>query len=277
MKKQSQLTNKKINKSELKMTIINLKNVNLTRNKKEILKDITWKVNPGENWVILGLNGSGKSSLLKLILAEEWKTSGEITVLNTQFGNGEIPKLRKRISVVGSFIAERFQPNIKAENLVYTGKFNSSMLYKPYTDQELDEARQLLRQMGVKSLIGRNYASLSQGEKQVLLIARSLILKPELLILDEATNGLDLFAKEKLLKQLQQINQLKTAPTLIYISHHPDEITDIFTHLLLLREGKVIQSGKKENLLNEKILTDFYQEKVEVHHFEQKYFVIPAN
>lgn len=277
MKKQSQLTNKKINKSELKMTIINLKNVNLTRNKKEILKDITWKVNPGENWVILGLNGSGKSSLLKLILAEEWKTSGEITVLNTQFGNGEIPKLRKRISVVGSFIAERFQPNIKAENLVYTGKFNSSMLYKPYTDQELDEARQLLRQMGAKSLIGRNYASLSQGEKQVLLIARSLILKPELLILDEATNGLDLFAKEKLLKQLQQINQLKTAPTLIYISHHPDEITDIFTHLLLLREGKVIQSGKKENLLNEKILTDFYQEKVEVHHFEQKYFVIPAN
>ena len=85
MKKQSQLTNKKINKSEPKMTIINLKNVNLTRNKKEILKDITWKVNPGENWVILGLNGSGKSSLLKLILAEEWKTSGEITVLNTQF------------------------------------------------------------------------------------------------------------------------------------------------------------------------------------------------
>lgn len=277
MKKQSQLTNKKINKSELKMTIINLKNVNLTRNKKEILKDITWKVNPGENWVILGLNGSGKSSLLKLILAEEWKTSGEITVLNTQFGNGEIPKLRKRISVVGSFIAERFQPNIKAENLVYTGKFNSSMLYKPYTDQELDEARQLLRQMGAKSLIGRNYASLSQGEKQVLLIARSLILKPELLILDEATNGLDLFAKEKLLKQLQQINQLKNAPTLIYISHHPDEITDIFTHLLLLREGKVIQSGKKENLLNEKILTDFYQEKVEVQRFEQKYFVIPAN
>lgn len=70
MKKQSQLTNKKINKSEPKMTIINLKNINLTRNKKEILKDITWKVNPGENWVILGLNGSGKSSLLKLILAE---------------------------------------------------------------------------------------------------------------------------------------------------------------------------------------------------------------
>ncbi|MDM5143247.1 putative ABC transporter ATP-binding protein YlmA [Lactococcus lactis] len=129
--------------------------------------------------------------------------------------------------------------------------------------------------IGAEALIGRTYASLSQGEKQVLLIARSLILKPELLILDEATNGLDLFAKEKLLKQLQQINQLKTAPTLIYISHHPDEITDIFTHLLLLREGKVIQSGKKENLLNEKILTDFYQENIEIQRIKHKYFIIP--
>ena len=120
------------------MTIISLKNVNLTRNKTEILKNITWQVNQGENWVILGLNGSGKSSLLKLILAEEWKSSGQLRVLGTEFGKGEIPKLRKRISVVGSFIAERFHSNIKAENLVYTGKFNSSMLYKPYRDQELD-------------------------------------------------------------------------------------------------------------------------------------------
>ena len=76
------------------MTIISLKNVNLTRNKTEILKNITWQVNQGENWVILGLNGSGKSSLLKLILAEEWKSSGQLRVLGTEFGKGEIPKLR---------------------------------------------------------------------------------------------------------------------------------------------------------------------------------------
>lgn len=82
------------------------------------------------------------------------------------------------------------------------------MLYKPYRDQELDEARNLLMKIGAEALIGRTYGSLSQGEKQVLLIARSLILKPELLILDEATNGLDLFAKENLLKQLEQINKL---------------------------------------------------------------------
>ena len=245
MKKQSQLTNKKINKSELKMTIINLKNVNLTRNKKEILKDITWKVNPSENWVILGLNGSGKSSLLKLILAEEWKTSGEITVLNTQFGSGEIPKLRKRISVVGSFIAERFQPNIKAENLVYTGKFNSSMLYKPYTDQELDEARQLLRQMGAKSLISRNYASLSQGEKQVLLIARSLILKPELLILDEATSALDT-QTEKFIQQ--SFDELAKGRTTFIIAHRLATIKNA-DRIIVVTEDGLTEDGTHEELL----------------------------
>ncbi|ABJ72838.1 ABC-type molybdenum transport system, ATPase component/photorepair protein PhrA [Lactococcus cremoris subsp. cremoris SK11] len=259
------------------MTIISLKNVNLTRNKTEILKNITWQVNQGENWVILGLNGSGKSSLLKLILAEEWKSSGLLRVLGTEFGKGEIPKLRKRISVVGSFIAERFHSNIKAENLVYTGKFNSSMLYKPYRDQELDEARNLLMKIGAEALIGRTYGSLSQGEKQVLLIARSLILKPELLILDEATNGLDLFAKENLLKQLEQINKLENGPTIIYITHHPDEISDTFTHLLLLRAGEVVQAGKKDDLLNEKILTDFYQENIEIQRIKHKYFIIPMN
>ena len=258
------------------MTIISLKNVNLTRNKTEILKNITWQVNQGENWVILGLNGSGKSSLLKLILAEEWKSSGQLRVLGTEFGKGEIPKLRKRISVVGSFIAERFHSNIKAENLVYTGKFNSSMLYKPYRDQELDEARNLLMKIGAEALIGRTYGSLSQGEKQVLLIARSLILKPELLILDEATNGLDLFAKENLLKQLEQINKLENGPTIIYITHHPDEISDTFTHLLLLRAGEVVQAGKKDDLLNEKILTDFYQENIEIQRIKHKYFIIQS-
>ncbi|AYG00290.1 ABC transporter ATP-binding protein [Lactococcus allomyrinae] len=257
------------------MTIINFKNVNLVRGKKHILRNINWQVNQGENWSILGLNGSGKSSLLKLILAEEWKTSGDISVLDIKFGSGEIPRLRKRVSVVGSFIAERFSSTIKAENLVYTGKFNSSMLYKPYTNQELDEARDLLKSIGAGHLIGRTYGTLSQGEKQLLLIARSLILNPEILILDEATNGLDLFAKEKLQVQLHQIKNLDKSPTMIYITHHPDEISEDFTHLLLLRDGQVIQAGVKKDLLNEKILSDFYQENIEIHQIRHKYFVIP--
>lgn len=258
------------------MTIIDFKNVDLIRNKRQILSNISWQVNQGEHWAILGLNGSGKTSLLKLILAEEWKTKGSISVLGTEFGKGEIPKLRRRVSVVGSYIAERFTSTIKSENVVYTGKFNSSMLYKFYTDKELDEARELLRTIGAEALIGRAYGSLSQGEKQILLIARSLILQPDILILDEATNGLDLFAKEKFLSYLHHIIVLDNSPTVIYITHHSDEITDDFSHLLLLRKGTIVKQGDKNQLLTKEVLSDFYERAVELHRIGHKIFVIPT-
>lgn len=182
------------------MTIIDMKNVDFVRNQQDILKNINWTVNKNEHWAILGLNGSGKSSLLKLIMAENWKTTGELTVLDTRFGIDRIPELRAKICIVGSFIAERFRPDIIAENLVLTGRYNSSMLYRAFSETDLDDARSLMRQIGATSLIGRIYGTLSQGEKQLLLIARSLILQPQILILDEATSGLDLFAKARLLE-----------------------------------------------------------------------------
>lgn len=257
------------------MRIISLENVDFTRNQQHILENINWTVEKGEHWAILGLNGSGKSCLLKLIMAENWKTSGEITVLNTRFGLDRIPELRAKIGIVGSFIAERFRPDIVAENLVLTGRYNASMLYRAFSENDLDAARDLMRQIGAAHLIGRIYGTLSQGEKQLLLIARSLMIQPEILILDEATNGLDLFAKERLLDKLHQITQLKNAPTLLYITHHPDEITADFQKILLLREGKIVNSGATSEILTETTLTDFYQMPVAVTRVNEKYFVIP--
>ena len=100
------------------MAIITLKNVTFIRNQKKILENINWTVKKNEHWVIMGRNGSGKSNLIKLIMAENWKTSGEITVLGTRFGQDRIPELRAKIGIVGSFIAERFRPDIVSENLV---------------------------------------------------------------------------------------------------------------------------------------------------------------
>jgi iron complex transport system ATP-binding protein len=257
------------------MSIISLKNVDFTRNQQNILKNINWTVEKGEHWAILGLNGSGKSSLLKLIMAENWKTSGDITVLQTRFGVDRIPELRAKIGIVGSFIAERFRPDIVAENLVLTGRYNSSMLYRAFSETDLEVARDLMRQIGADKLIGRIYGTLSQGEKQLLLIARSLMINPEILILDEPTNGLDLFAKERLVDKLHKITGLENGPTLLYITHHPDEITADFQKILLLREGEIINSGTRADILTETTLTDFYQMPVAVEVVGEKYFVIP--
>lgn len=246
------------------MAQITLENVTLSRQNKTLLKDITWKVNKGEHWAILGLNGSGKTSLLKLITAEYWTSQGNVEVLGNKFGGTDISNMRTKIGIVGSFIAERLSPHMLAEKIVLTGKYKSSILYTEYGEKELNEARQMLISIGGEHLLGRIYASLSQGEKQLLLIARSLMEEPEILILDEATSGLDLFAREKLLRQIEQITTLPKAPTILYVTHHAEEITRSFTHVLLLKKGQIIAKGPKNEVLTETILSDFYDQKVSI-------------
>ncbi len=246
------------------MIQLSLTNVSLERQNKKLLNNVTWQVNKGEHWAILGLNGSGKTSLLKLITAEYWTSQGSMEVLGNQFGVTDISNIRTKISIVGSFIAERLSPHMLAEKIVLTGKYKSSILYTEYGEKELEEARQMLISIGGEHLLGRIYASLSQGEKQLLLIARSLMESPEILILDEATSGLDLFAREKLLTQIEQITSLPNAPTIIYVTHHAEEITRSFTHVLLLKKGNIIAKGPKNEVLTEEILSDFYDQPVSI-------------
>ncbi|MES5404665.1 ABC transporter ATP-binding protein [Streptococcus infantarius] len=246
------------------MIQLSLTNVSLERQNKKLLNNVTWQVNKGENWAILGLNGSGKTSLLKLITAEYWTSQGSVEVLGNKFGGTDISNMRTKIGIVGSFIAERLSPHMLAEKIVLTGKYKSSILYTEYGEKELEEARQMLISIGGEHLLGRIYASLSQGEKQLLLIARSLMESPEILILDEATSGLDLFAREKLLTQIEQITSLPNAPTIIYVTHHAEEITRSFTHVLLLKKGQIIAEGLKNEVLTETILSDFYDQKVSI-------------
>ena len=246
------------------MIQLSLTNVSLERQNKKLLNNVTWQVNKGEHWAILGLNGSGKTSLLKLITAEYWTSQGSVEVLGNQFGGTDISNMRTKIGIVGSFIAERLSPHMLAEKIVLTGKYKSSILYTEYGEKELEEARQMLISIGGEHLLGRIYASLSQGEKQLLLIARSLMESPEILILDEATSGLDLFAREKLLRQIEQITNLPKAPTILYVTHHAEEITRSFTHVLLLKKGQIIAKGPKNEVLTETILSNFYDQKVSI-------------
>ncbi|SDW59059.1 ABC transporter ATP-binding protein [Streptococcus equinus] len=246
------------------MIQLSLTNVSLERQNKKLLNNVTWQVNKGEHWAILGLNGSGKTSLLKLITAEYWTSQGSVEVLGNKFGGTDISNMRTKIGIVGSFIAERLSPHMLAEKIVLTGKYKSSILYTEYGEKELEEARQMLISIGGEHLLGRIYASLSQGEKQLLLIARSLMESPEILILDEATSGLDLFAREKLLRQIEQITSLPNAPTIIYVTHHAEEITRSFTHVLLLKKGNIIAKGPKNEVLTETILSDFYDQPVSI-------------
>ncbi|MBC1597631.1 ABC transporter ATP-binding protein [Listeria seeligeri] len=238
--------------------------VSLKRENKTILSDINWVVNDKENWAILGLNGSGKTTLLQLLNGYLWPSSGKLQVLGHVFGQTSLPELRKSIGWVSNALDQQLKEFDLSEQIVLSGKFASIGMYTKVTDAEITDAKRILTDCGGASLIGKAYKVLSQGERQVILIARALMARPKLLILDEPCNGLDLFAKEHLLERIKQIAERTDSPTMLFVTHHTEEILPCFDNIILLRDGEITHRGKTEKLLTEPVLQAFYQKPVEL-------------
>ncbi|GAF64545.1 molybdate ABC transporter ATP-binding protein [Bacillus sp. TS-2] len=240
---------------------VDLRNINWRKNKKTLLDRINWQVKTGEHWAILGLNGSGKTSLLKLITGFEWATEGQVTVLDQKFGQTNIHDLRKRIGWVSTALDERFATRAMDTVLevVLSGKFASVGIYEEVQESFIDEALELLKQLKMEHFAHATFQHLSQGEKRRTMIARALIVKPELLILDEPCNGLDVYIREQLLETIEEITQLETAPTILYVTHHLEEIVPSISHVLLLHNGQIVAKGNKGDMLNEHNLSKTFQ------------------
>lgn len=258
------------------MEILAFEHVQFVRQQTVLLEDINWQIKAGEDWAVLGLNGAGKSLMLNMISGNLWPSSGKLTVLGELFGQTSIPDLTKRIGWVSQSLQERIHREEQAEYIVLSGKFASIGIYQKFSEEELEEAKQVLRSLGAKKLIGKVYQVLSQGEKQIVLIARALMAKPELLILDEPCNGLDLFAREDLLARIKKMKQAADAPSLLYVTHHTEEILPLLNHVLMIRDGKIFKQGQREELLKVDVLNEFYQRPIEIHGMsDDRMMVIP--
>lgn len=245
--------------------ILQLENVSLKRNGMWILQDIKWKIEKGENWVLFGLNGSGKTAILNLLNAYYFPTGGKVSVLGMEFGRTYLAeKLRKQIGFVSSSLQEKFYPGDNAFEVVLSGAFASIGLYDAPTEEMRDKAVTLLEELGCIKYANRTYETLSQGEKQRVLIARALMSEPSLLILDEPTNGLDFIAREHLLESIERIAKNPDSPTMIYVTHHVEEILPVFDKTLLLKEGQVFASGKTNEMISSDKLTEFFNLPVQV-------------
>lgn len=242
--------------------IVELTNISLIRENKLLLNDISWEINQNEHWCLLGLNGCGKTTLLNVINGYIWPTKGEATILNHTFGATNLPEMRKEIGWVSSSLQQRFPEDETAITIVLSGKFASIGLYESVTQEEIKRANQLLKQLKCQHFANQLYRTLSQGERQRVLIARALMASPKLLILDEPCTGLDLLAKEQLLLLIQQIAIEPDGPTLIYVTHHVEEILSCFTYTMLMKEGRVFSAGKTADLLTEDRLSAFFEQEV---------------
>ncbi|MGG4494965.1 ABC transporter ATP-binding protein [Brevibacillus reuszeri] len=256
--------------------VIDIQGVSWIRGTTTLLNNVNWQVRSNEHWALLGLNGSGKTTLLNLITGYIWPTTGAVSVLGHRFGEVDLRVLRQSIGWVSLSLQEKLHGGDLAQSVVVSGKYASIGLYERTSEEEWTRAKELMRTLGCEHLWNREFNTCSQGEKQKLLIARALMANPRILILDEPCNGLDLFSRERLLESIHDLTQQKDTPTLIYVTHHTEEILPAFTHTLLLRQGEVIESGETEKLMNEETLSEFFHAPVVVDKYEQRVYVRAA-
>lgn len=258
--------------------VIIFKDVSWIRKKEVILSEINWEVKKNEHWCILGLNGSGKTSLLNIITGYNFPTTGDVSVLGNQFGKTNLPELRKKIGYVSSSL-EKFSNTIEyqsVEEVVISGKFASFGLYEKVSNEDREKADLLLSTLRLAYLSGRMFNTLSQGEKRRVLIARALMSDTQLLILDEPCTGLDVFSREEVINLMNEINQENCH--VLYVTHHIEEIAEVISHVLLIRDGKIVAMGPKKEVLTEELLSETYKMPVKINWEENRpWLTIPKS
>ncbi|MFL0583740.1 ABC transporter ATP-binding protein [Solibacillus silvestris] len=242
--------------------MIHIENIHLYRNDKKILNDLSWHVQKGQHWAILGLNGSGKTTLLKVINGYIWPNEGKVQVLGETYGKTYIPKLRTRIGWVSNAMIDNFNWQDNAIEIVLSGKFGALRLFNDVTEEEIDHAVSIMKHFHCDHLANKSFEHLSQGERQRVQIARAIMADSEILILDEPCGGLDLIERENLLQTIEQIAEAENAPTLIYVTHHVEEILPCFSHVLLMKDGKNVEASAREVVLTDELLSDFFGREI---------------
>ena len=245
-----------------KRAILEVSNLCIQREGTLILDRVGWRVEPGQHWAILGANGSGKTSLLSALTGYFMPTEGEIAVLGKRFGQSDWRELRKHIGLVSSSIRQLMADTEPALETIVSGKYAMIDFWGRISRADRVRGLRLLRQIECGHLAQRPWLFLSQGERQRVLIGRALMARPRLLILDEPCAGLDPAAREHFLQFLQRLGRQKTAPTLVLVTHHVEEIMPVFSHALILKSGRVLAAGKKNSVLNARFLSSAFDAPV---------------
>lgn len=239
--------------------VLDLTDVGVVRGSNLPLKSVTWRVDAGQRWAVLGPNGAGKSTVLHVAAAMAAPAMGMASVLGDVLGRANVAELRTRIGFAGASLLERIPGTETVGNAVLTGAW--AVYSRRKEDYGIgDEVRRdyLLGLFGLQALIGRTFGTLSEGERKRVMIARALMPDPELLVLDEPAAGLDLAAREDLLRRLTWLADDPGAPTIIMATHHLEEIPPGMTHALALRDGQVVAAGPVDEVLTDEVLTETY-------------------
>ena len=236
--------------------VLRMRGVGVRRETSMLLRNIDWTAHENERWVLIGPNGAGKTTLLQVAATLLFPTEGTVEVLGEKLGDVDVFDLRPRIGIASAALAEKVPPGEKVIDLVLTASYAILGRWKEeYESSDVTRAVELLDALGCAHLIRRRFATLSEGERKRVQIARALMPDPELLLLDEPAAGLDLGGREDLMRRIAALLRDPRSPMMVLVTHHVEEVPAGFTHALLLRKGAVLAAGPVGEVFTERNLS----------------------
>ncbi len=236
--------------------VLRLRGVGVRYDRSMLLRDVDWTAHSDESWVVIGPNGAGKTTLLQVAATLIAPSHGSVEILGEPLDRADIADLRTRIGMASAAIADQVPPGEKVIDLVLTASYGIlGREAEDYDSDDVTRAVELLDVLGCARLIRRRFASLSEGERKRVQIARSLMADPEMLLLDEPAAGLDLGGREDLLRRIAGLLKDPRSPMMVLVTHHIEEVPEGFTHALLMRKGTVLAAGPLTEVFTERNLS----------------------
>ncbi|BAC18135.1 ABC transporter, ATP-binding protein [Corynebacterium efficiens YS-314] len=253
--------------------LIDFQGVTFTRDNRNLVGPVDWQVELDERWVIIGPNGAGKTTLIRMASAEEFPSAGRARIMGELVGKTDMRDLRGMIGVSSSALGNRIPGDEKVSDLVVSAGYAILGRWREeYTEMDFNQATEILERVGALHLGDRTWGTLSEGERKRVLVARALMINPELLILDEPAAGMDLGGREDLVNYLGELALDPDAPAIVMITHHVEEIPTGFTHALLLDEGEIVAQGLIDQVLTDENLSTTFHQPIQVDRIGDRYF-----
>jgi iron complex transport system ATP-binding protein len=231
--------------------LVQIKNADVYVGGNLAIKSLSWTINEGENWAVVGNNGSGKTTLMKLIFGELIPIYGGQVHWFGKSEHAPLLEVREKLGYVSAEYQNTYDRPALGWEVVASGFFSSIGLHEQVTPKQKESALTAMAHLGIEYLGNTSFRQMSYGEARRVLLARALVHRTKLLVLDEPCAGLDIPTRERFLNTLEKLSRT----SMIYVTHRIEEIMPCITHVLFLKDGKIVAQGKKDEMLNSKTLS----------------------